>query len=109
MNGYRLGRFLLGQARIYDIWDSFGSMVSNAAKAAPDVYKTYEGGVTAKTQATTAQAQAAAAAANASAATQNAIAAQALNPTILGMPQGLVIAGGLGLAALGVALAFIKK
>lgn len=109
MNGYSLGRRLLGQARIYDLWDSFSSLVSSAAKVGPDVYKTYEGGATASTQAKTAQAQAAAAAANAAAATQNAIAAQALNPTILGMPQGLVIAGGLGLAALGITLALVKK
>lgn len=102
MNGYRLGRSLLGEARIYDLWDT----VTSALKAAPDVYKTYENQATAATQQRTAQTQAAAAAANAAAA---AAAAQALNPTILGMPQGVVIAGGLGLAALGITLALVKK
>lgn len=109
MNGYRLGRSLLGQARIYDLWDSLTSLVSFGVKAAPDIYKSYTAKRTADEQKQAAQAQQAAAAATATAATQNAIAAQALNPTILGMPQGVVLVGGLGLAALGITLAVIKK
>lgn len=105
MNGFRLASRMLGQPRIYDIFDSFGKLLETA----PDVYKTYESADVAAKQAQAAKANQAAAAANAQAATQNAIAAQALNPTILGLPQTAVILGGLALAAVGVTVMLLKK
>lgn len=106
MNRIRAG---LGQAGIYDLWDIFGSLANTAVKAGPDIYKTYATERTAEEQRQAAQAQQAAAAAAAAAATQNAIAARALNPTILGLPTPVVIFGGLGLAALGITIALLKK
>lgn len=109
MNGFRLAKHFMGQAQIYDIWDTFSSLLNTGIKAAPDIYKSIEAKKIADKQADAARANQAAAAATATAATQNAIAAQALNPTILGLPQTVVILGGLGLAAVGITVMLLKK
>lgn len=109
MNSLGMAKQILGQGFIYDLWDSVGDLFGSAIKSGPDIYKAYNQKRTADEQLKAAQAAQAAAAQNAVAAQQTAIAAQALNPTILGMPSAVVLLGGLGLAALGITIALVKK
>jgi len=107
---FRMGveRQAWSQPQIFYEWgDLFGDVIQVGAQAGLEVYRQRQAEEAEEERQKTAQAQAAAAAQTQAAAQAQERAAEALSPTILGIPQTYFIVGGVGLAvAVGLYAAF---
>ena len=94
--GFERQAFTSEPGGIYYGWgDLFGDVIKYGSQAGVDIYKARKEG---DVEEDVAEAKAAAAAAAAAQARADAARAASASPTILGLPQGAVILGGVGLA-----------